>query len=131
MNHRGLISNLAIYAAVVSALLGCLGVSLVTLSGAILSQETKVRAKTPFEIQLERAREIRQALAKPILGPPPLPPITAKLEKPLPKLVALRPTSPKRNHEAAMRKARQVFASMSPSPPAQSYFGFMPLGGRR
>ena len=131
MNHRSPISNLAIYAAVLSTQLGGLGVSLVILSAAILSQETQVRAKTPFEIQLESAREIRQALAKPILGPPPPPPITGKLEKPVPKLAAVRPTSPKRNREAAMREARQVFASMSPSPPAQSYLGFMPLGGWR
>jgi hypothetical protein len=43
------------------------------------------REKTSFELQLQTARDIRQALATPVPPPQPLPPITAKRANPIPR----------------------------------------------
>jgi hypothetical protein len=48
------------------------------------SQQT-VRAKTPLEVRVDSAREIRQILARPIPGPEPLPAISTKVSGPIPK----------------------------------------------
>ena len=130
MNNRSPVANALVYAAVVATLVGGIGAALAVVSASVVSHESAARTKTPFELQLESAREVRQALAKPIAAPQPLPPITAKLEKPVVKVAAVRPAPPKRNAEVAMRRARQVFASMEPPPPPPSMFGFMPFGRR-
>jgi hypothetical protein len=131
MNNRSSILSLAMYVAVAGTLVGGIGVALTVVASTVVSHEAVARAKTPFEIQLESAREVREALAKPIPAPQPLPQITAKLEKPVAKVAATRPLSPKRNTEVAMRQSRQAFASIDPPAQPQSFFEFMAFGPRR
>lgn len=131
MNNRSSVSSLVMYVAVAATLVGGVGVALTVVTSSVVSQPIVARAKTPFEIQLESAREVREALAKPIPAPQPLPQITAKLEKPIAKVAARRPLPPKRNTDVAMRESRQAFASIDPPAPPQSFFEFMAFGPRR
>ena len=131
MNNRSLVLSVVVYAAVAATLLAGMGVALTAVTSSVVSQPAVARAKTPFEIQLDSAREVREALAKPIPAPQPLPQITAKLEKPIAKVAAARPLPPKRNTEVAMRESRQAFASIDPPAPPQSFFEFMAFGPRR
>jgi hypothetical protein len=55
------------------------------------------------------AREVRQALQRPIPGPPPLPPITAKLQHGGPKVTIARTPPPKR--KKLSREAMEAMAS--------------------
>jgi hypothetical protein len=126
MNNRSSVSSLVMYVAVAGTLVGGIGIALTVVTSSVASQQVVARAKTPFEIQLDSAREVREALAKPIPAPQPLPRITAKLEKPVAKVVP-----PKRNTEVAMRESRQAFASIEPPAPPQSFFEFMAFGPRR
>lgn len=129
MNNRNTASVLVVYSVVVATLVGGIGIALAMVSGSAGSLEQSTRAKTPFEIQLQSAREVREALAKPVARPEPLAPITARLEKPVAKLAAVRP-APKRNPELAMRQAQQAFANIEPE--SQSFFSFLAFGpGRR
>ena len=130
MNNRSSVSSLVMYVAVAGTLVGGIGIALTVVTSSVASQQVVARAKTPFEIQLDSAREVREALAKPIPAPQPLPRITAKLEKPVAKVVA-RSVPPKRNTEVAMRESRQAFASIEPPAPPQSFFEFMAFGPRR
>ena len=130
MNNRSSVSSLVMYVAVAATLVGGIGIALTVVTNSVASQQVVARAKTPFEIQLDSAREVREALAKPIPAPQPLPRITAKLEKPVAKVVA-RSVPPKRNTEVAMRESRQAFASIEPPAPPQSFFEFMAFGPRR
>jgi hypothetical protein len=130
MNNRSSVSSLVMYVAVAATLVGGIGIALTVVTSSVASQQVVARAKTPFEIQLDSAREVREALAKPIPAPQPLPRITAKLEKPVAKVVA-RSVPPKRNTEVAMRESRQAFASIEPPAPPQSFFEFMAFGPRR
>ena len=130
MNNRSSVLSVAMYLAVAATLVGGIGVALSAVTSSVVSQQSVARAKTPFEIQLDSAREVREALAKPIPAPQPLPRITAKLEKPVAKVVA-RSVPPKRNTEVAMRESRQAFASIEPPAPLQSFFEFMAFGPRR
>ena len=130
MNNRSSVSSLVMYVAVAGTLLGGIGVALTVVTSSVASQQSATRVKTPFEIQLDSAREVREALAKPIPAPQPLPQITAKLEKPIAKVEA-RSVPPKRNTEVAMRELRQAFASIDPPAAPQSFFEFMAFGPRR
>ena len=131
MNNRSSVLSVAMYLAVAATLVGGIGVALSAVTGSVVSQQYVARVKTPFEIQLNSAREVREALAKPIPAPQPLPKITAKLEKPIAKVAASRPLTPPRNTEVAMRGSRQAFASIEPPAPPQSFFEFMAFGPRR
>jgi hypothetical protein len=80
-------------------------------------------------VQLESAREIRQALARPIPQPERLAPITAKPAK----VAAARTTPKKHNSDAAMRQSRQAFASFDQpgqrrQSETQGFFGFLAFG---
>ena len=130
MNNRSSVLSVVMYLAVAATLVGGMGVALTAVASSVVSQQSVARAKTPFEIQLDSAREVRAALAKPIPAPQPLPEITAKLEKPIAK-VAARSVPPGRNTEVAMRESRQAFASIEPPAPLQSFFEFMAFGPRR
>jgi len=131
MSSRSSVLSLSVYVAVAATLVGGIGIALTAVTISVTSEQSVARAKTPFEIQLDSAREVREALAKPIPAPEPLPKITAKLEKPLAKVVATRSAPPKRNTEVAMRESRRAFASIEPSAPPQSFFEFMAFGPRR
>jgi hypothetical protein len=128
MENRSSVAVLSVYLAVIAALVGSIGVALAMLGGSVVS-EPSPRAKSPFEIQLESAREIRQALARPIPQPERLTPITAK-----PAKVASARTAPNRhNSDATMRQSRQAFANVDrPGQPQQSqpqgFFGFLAFG---
>ena len=130
MNNRSSVSSLVMYVAVAGTLLGGIGVALTMVTTSVASQQSVTHVKTPFEIQLDSAREVRDALAKPIPTPQPLPQITAKPEKPIAK-VAARSVPPKRNTEVAMRESRQAFASIDSPAAPQSFFEFMAFGPRR
>jgi len=131
MSSRSSALTVVMYVAVAATLVGGTGVALTAVTISVMSEQSVARAKTPFEIQLDSAREVGEALAKPIPAPEPLPKITAKLEKPLVKVAATRSAPPKRNTEVAMRESRRAFASIEPSAPPQSFFEFMAFGPRR
>ena len=128
MENRSSVAVLSVYLSVMAALVGSIGVALALLGGSVVS-EPSPRAKSSFEIQLESAREIREALAKPIPQPERLTPMTAK-----PAKVASARTAPKKhNSDAAMRQSRQAFANIDqPGQPRQSqpqgFFGFLAFG---
>ena len=128
MSSRSSALTVVMYVAVAATFVGGTGVALTAVTISVTSEQSVARAKTPFEIQLDSAREVREALAKPIPAPQPLPRITAKLEKPI---AASRPLPPKRNTEFAMRESRQAFASIDPPAAPQSFFEFMAFGPRR
>ena len=130
MNNRSSVLSVVMYLAVAATLVGGMGIALTAVASSVVSQQSVARAKTPFEIQLDSAREVRAALAKPIPAPQPLPQITAKLERPIAK-VGARSVPPKRNTELAMRESRQAFASIDPPAAPQSFFEFMAFGPRR
>jgi hypothetical protein len=116
------LAALAVYIAVLLTLLGGIGIALATVVRSTGAATASPQEKTALQVQVESAREVREALARPIAGPTPLGPITAKLAKPPAKVAAL-PT-PKRNTEQAMRRGREAFASID-APPTDSFFGFL------
>ncbi len=128
MENRSSVAVLSVYLTVMAALVGSIGVALALLGGSVVSEQSP-RTKSSFEIQLESAREIREALAKPIPQPERLAPMTAK-----PAKVASARTAPKKhNSDAVMRQSRQAFANIDrPSQPQQSqpqgFFGFLAFG---
>jgi hypothetical protein len=120
-------AGLAIYVAVAVLLLGGIGVSLAALVNTAITAEPSVRAKSPLDARIESAQEVRLALAKPIPGPDPLPPITAKVKRPASRVAARRASRP--NQELAMERAHQVFARMENSQPAPAtFFGLLSFG---
>lgn len=120
-------STLFVYLAVVATLLGGIGAALMVVAkSAVVTQQT-AQDKSPLQVRLESAREIREALAKPVPAPQPLPPITAKLSKPLTKVAAAKPEPVKQSRPKVVTQAREVFASFEPSAP-QRFFGFMAFG---
>ena len=131
MNNRSSVSSLVMYVAVAATLVSGIGVALTVVTSSVASQHAVARVKTPFEIQLDSAREVREALARPIPAPQPLPQITAKLEKPITKVAARSVPLKRTNTEVAMRESRQAFASIDPPAPPQSFFEFMAFGPRR
>jgi hypothetical protein len=120
-------AGLAIYAAVAVALLGGIGVSFAAIVNSAVVSEPPVKVRSPLDARIESAREVRLALAKPLPAPDPLPPITAKVHRPAPK-VAARPTT-KPSEARAMEGARQVFAKIdSPEPAPAPVFGLLSFG---
>jgi hypothetical protein len=124
---RRTLSSVLVYASVVAVLFGGVICALAAMMAfaAGLDQHAE-RTKSPLELRIESAREVRTALSKPIPASQPLPPITAKLEKPVAKVAAARPAS----RRTAMRQARQLFANVDPSPPPPPFFSFMAFGPR-
>jgi hypothetical protein len=123
MENRSSVAVLSVYVAVVAALLGSIGIALAVVAGSVVSEQSP-RTKSAFEVQLESAREIRQALARSIPQPERLTPITAK-----PVKVATARTAPKKhNSDAAMRLSRQAFARIDEPSQPQAFFGFLSFG---
>jgi hypothetical protein len=125
---------LSIYIAVAIALLAGIGVAMAALVASSAGIQQTAKAKSPLEVQVASAREIREALARPIPGPEPLPPISSKVNKPTMKVAeAKTEPSPKPKRPRVMRQARQAFASIEPfqqQPPP--FFQFLAFGlGRR
>jgi hypothetical protein len=77
---RGLSSFLLMYVAVIGVALGgiAFGLTAVVKTATGLSQQTQ-REQTLLDDRMESSREIRQALAKPLPRPEPLPPIIARV----------------------------------------------------
>jgi len=123
MDNRSSVTVVGVYAAVVAALVCSIGIALAIVSGSIVSEQAP-RPKTAFEIQLENARDIRQALAKPIPQPERQAPITAKPAK----IATAKPAPKKPNPEVGMRQARQAFASIEDRRSPQTFFGLMSFG---
>ena len=122
MNNRSSVTVVSVYAGVVAALVGCLGIALAVVGTAAVSEPTP-RAKTAFETKLDTAREIREALARPIPQPERLAPITSK-----PVRVATAKPAPRKPNPEVARQARQAFASIEEAKPPQTFFGFMSFG---
>ena len=123
-NQKHPLAALAVYGVVAFTLMGGIGLGVAAIATTAVVSSPSVQDKTALQLRIESAREVREALAKPVPAPAPLPPITAKLERPVPK-VAARP-APQRNPEYAMRQARQAFASIDgPPPQPQSFFSFL------
>jgi hypothetical protein len=106
------VTGLLMYAAVALTLVGGIGAGAAAIvkAASAIHQQSSSRTKSPLESRIESAREIREALAKPVAHPQPLAPITAKLANPAAK-VAARP-APRRNTDVAMTQARQAFAQI-------------------
>jgi hypothetical protein len=120
--------GIALYAAVAVALLGGIGVSLAAIVNTAITSEPSVRAKSPLDARIESAREVRMALAKPVPRAQPLPPITAKVNRPAPKVVAARQV-PKPNQQVAMQRAHQAFVRLAPPEPEPAPFlGLLSFG---
>jgi hypothetical protein len=116
-----------VYAAVAFSLVGGMGATVAAIVNTTPApQGASVRTKSPLELRVESAREVREALAKPIVQPEPLPPITAKLAKPVTKLAVARP-APRRNDEVAMMQAKQAFVHIDRP---QSFFEMLGFGPR-
>jgi hypothetical protein len=62
MNNRSSVLSVVMYLAVAATLVGGIGVALTAVASSVVSQESVARAKTPFEIQLDSAREVREAV---------------------------------------------------------------------
>jgi hypothetical protein len=118
-------------------------VMLVGASGAVAvlikrsTEQEQTSFKTAIESQLASAREIREALARPIARPEPLPPISSKVKAAEAKAGETRVAEvnaeppPKKRHRVKARpwfQARQAFASFEPY--RQQPFLFMSFGGR-
>jgi hypothetical protein len=114
--------------------LGGLGGAATVLGKATSDSQSQAKTKTVLEVQVESAREIREALARPVAGPEPLPPISSKLSKPETKIAEAKvdpQPKPKRPKVQVVRQAREVFASIEPPPQPQPFFQFMAFGPGR
>ena len=90
--------------------------TIVTLVGASfgivkVEGEPPEREKTLLEERVESARQIRDALAKPIPPPEPLTPVTAKVERKPPTVAAV-----KANRPSVGKQARDAFAQHETGP---------------
>jgi len=96
MQGRSSPSLLLIYIGMIATALAviALGLTAVVKASAHLSQ-TSAREKTLLELQVERSREIKQALATRI-STPPLPPITARRARELREATAAQEKKPAR-----------------------------------
>ena len=93
------------------------------------TQQT-AKAKSPLEVHFASAREIREALARPIPGPEPLPPISSKVNKPTVKVAEAKaepPPKPKRSES----RGSEAFASIEPFQQQPPFFQFMAFGPAR
>lgn len=130
MKPKNPATALSIYIAVAIALLAGIGVAIATIvaSSAGIQQQT-AKPKSPLEVQVASAREIREALARPIAGPEPLQPISSKVKPPVKvaEAKAEPPPKPKRLPRV-MRQARQAFAGIGPFQQEPPFFQFMAFG---
>jgi hypothetical protein len=96
---------------------------------------TATKAKTVLELQVESARQIRTALARPVPQPEPLMPISSKINKPESRVVELASQPAQKQKPRLLprrvRHAREAFASIEtyqqPRPFSQ-LFAFGPDG---
>jgi hypothetical protein len=104
-------SKLVQYVGVVGfALAGiAFGLTAVVKAATGTAQQTQ-RERTLLDVRIESAREIRQALAKPIPHPTPLPPMTTRVTPAIGPTVA----ASKRDHAQLMDVARDAFANIEP-----------------
>jgi hypothetical protein len=120
MHNRGSVTVVSVYAAIVAALIGSIAIALAVVGSSVASLPS-ARTKSAFETQLESAREIREALAKPVPQPERLGPITSK-----PAKVAGAKSAPKKQtHDVASRQSRQAFANIHEPRQPQEFFGFL------
>jgi hypothetical protein len=107
--------------------MGIIAIAIKAIGGSVdVSSET--RAKSAIESQLKSAREIREALAKPIPQPQRLGPIASKPAKPAPNFAAAKPAVKKPNSEAAINQGRQAFANIDAPREPQGFFGLLSFG---
>ena len=104
-------SKLILYIGVVGFALASIAFGLTTVVKSTIGtlQQTQ-QERTLLDVRMESAREIRQALAKPVPHPEPLPPVTTRVTR------ALGPTVIASNghHPQLMDVARDAFANMEP-----------------
>src|SRR6478672_7385208 len=123
MNDRGIPSLLAIYFGIIGTLVAGAGLGLTKIVDASAGMALHSgREKSLLDERIATARNIKQALAKPVARPEPLAPITAKPEHAASK-VAAAPTSarPRLPAEARDALASADFSARSQSRPALSY----------
>lgn len=122
-----------IYIAVAIALVAGIGVAMAALVVSSAGIQQTAKTKSPLELQVANAREIREALARPIPGPEPLPPISSKVNKPTVKVAEIKPEPPsKPKRPRVVRQAGEAFASIEPFQQQPPFFQFMAFGpGRR
>ena len=122
----------AIHTAVAIALFAGIGFTISALVASSAGTQQTAKAKSPLEVQVASAREIREALARPMPGPEPLPPISSKVNKPTVKVAEAKaepPPKPKRSRIA--RQAREAFASIEPFQQQPPFFQFVAFGPAR
>jgi hypothetical protein len=104
-NARSISGTVLVYFFVIGGLLifAAIGMASVVRTTTALSQRSE-RDKSLLELRLKNAREIRQALARPIASVEPLPPIKTKVEEG-------DTHASKSNRPQLTQRARDVFAS--------------------
>jgi len=128
------IRALAIYASVAGVLVGAIGAGAVAIATHAPDKQQAAQERSPLQARLDSAREIKEALARPIPAPEPLGPISSKL-KPQPqplqaKVAEAKLQQPKPKPRRVVPQVREVFASFEPQPePFFQLFAFGP--GRR
>jgi flagellar basal body-associated protein FliL len=123
---------LSIYIVVATTVVCGIGVALVMVVASSAGMQQSTKARSPLEAQVASAREIRQALARPIASAEPLPPISSKVNKPTVKVAdAKADPPPKPRRPKIMRQAREAFASIEPFQQRLSFFQFLAFGPGR
>jgi hypothetical protein len=128
MQNRSFGTVIGVYAVVVATLIGCIGVAISAIGGSSVGVSSETRAKSAIESQLESAREIREALAKPIPQPERLGPIASKPAKATPKLATARSAVKRSNADVAMKQGRQAFANIDGPREPHALFGLLSFG---
>ena len=123
MNDRGIPSLLAIYFGIIGILVAGAGLGLTKIVDASTGMARhSEREKSLLDERLATARNIKQALAKPVPRPEPLAPITAKPEHAAPKLAAaIKPGGARLSVTARDSMASVDFPAQSQSRPAGNY----------
>lgn len=121
--HKVPLAGLALYMVVAATLVCGIGGAIAAIVNTAVTSEPSARIKSPLDLRVENAREVKMALAKPVTGPPPLPPIT-HARRPKTKVAS------RRSQQAAMQRSRQIFANMERTQPSPSdpSFGLMAFG---
>ena len=123
MNDRGIPSLLAIYFGIIGILVAGAGLGLTKIVDASTGMARHSEREKPLlDERLATARNIKQALAKPVPRPEPLAPITAKPEHAASKVAAAPlPARHKLSAEARDAMASVDFPAQSRSRPAGNY----------
>jgi len=117
----------ALYAAVAVALVSAIGVGAAVLAAHVPVIEPVKQDKSPLQARLDSAREVKEALAKPVPPPEPLGPISSKLKPPSVAKVAEVKTELKPKARRAVPQGREAFARFEPLPePFFQLFAFGP-----